>query len=270
MILQRGAVILPFFVLWILISLIKCFFDCWNIFFNFINQIIERNMRRYFIAIFIVLFSLSVYPQDNDTISTFKSNAVEELPQFPGGENAMYQYISENVNYPELAVESAMQGTVHVEFIIEKNGSISNIEILRGVVTILDEEAKRVIKEMPNWKPGKLDGKPVRVQYTIPIKFSLSSTNNSAYLYFEKGEKKFLNADYKGAIEEFNKSLEIEDHFYTYRYRAKAKAAIKDYKGAIEDAKASFNDENISKEVIKEIKKELKLYEKEYNSQLKK
>ncbi len=229
-----------------------------------------NNMRAYLLIIISFLISFSIYAQDNDVNSTFKTNAVEVLPQYPGGENAMYKYISENVNYPKLAVEEAIQGTVYVGFIIEKDGSISNIETLRGVTGLLDDEAKRVIEEMPNWTPAKLKGEAVRVQYAIPIKFSLSSSNNSAYSYFEIGEKKFLDADYKGAIEEFNKSLEIEDHFYTYRYRARAKALIDDYKGAIDDVNASLKDENLTKEISKELKKELKIYEKEYTDQIKK
>ena len=101
-------------------------------------------------------------------------DVVENMPEFPGGMTAMMQFLAENVCYPEAAEKSGTQGRVIATFIVEKDGSITNIKIVKSVSEELDAEAKRVIEAMPNWKPGKQSGEPVRVKYTIPITFRLS------------------------------------------------------------------------------------------------
>ena len=98
---------------------------------------------------------------------------VEEMPQYPGGEDALMDYVSKNVVYPSEAQEKGISGRVFVGFIVEKDGSVSNVKVLRGIGGGCDEEAVRVIKGMPKWKPGKQDGKPVRVSYMMPIIFKL-------------------------------------------------------------------------------------------------
>lgn len=98
---------------------------------------------------------------------------VEEYPEFLGGEKALYEYIKNNVNYSELAIKTNIEGTVYVEFVVEKDGSISDVKVLRGIGGGCDEEAVRVVKSMPKWKPGKQRGQPVRVYYTLPIDFKL-------------------------------------------------------------------------------------------------
>jgi len=98
---------------------------------------------------------------------------VEESPSFPGGDVARIKFLQENIEYPTMARESGIQGTVYVTFVVEPNGSVSNVQILRGIGGGCDEEAIRVIKAMPNWNPGKQRGKPVRVQFNMPIKFTL-------------------------------------------------------------------------------------------------
>lgn len=97
----------------------------------------------------------------------------EVMPQFNEGEEEMYKFISTNLNYPILAKENGIEGKVIVRFVVEKNGSLSNIEILKKVGWGCDEEAMKLIKKMPNWIPGKMNGKPVRTYYTLPIVFSL-------------------------------------------------------------------------------------------------
>jgi TonB family protein len=101
------------------------------------------------------------------------------MPEFPGGMTAMMQFLAENVCYPEAAEKAGTQGRVIATFIVEKDGSITNIKIVKSVSKELDAEAKRVIEAMPNWKPGKQSGEPVRVKYTIPITFRLSSPSPS-------------------------------------------------------------------------------------------
>lgn len=98
---------------------------------------------------------------------------LEEDPEFPGGMEALYQYIAANVKYPESAKEKKITGRVFISFVIEKNGTISNITVLRSPDEILSSEAIRVVKAMPKWKPGRVKGKPVRAKFTLPINFKL-------------------------------------------------------------------------------------------------
>jgi TonB family protein len=98
---------------------------------------------------------------------------VERQPEFPGGDKAMFKYIKDNIDYPSNAEEEGITGTVLVSFVVSKTGKISNTRILRGVGKACDEEAKRVINEMPLWLPGKQNGRYVPVLFQIPIKFNL-------------------------------------------------------------------------------------------------
>lgn len=98
---------------------------------------------------------------------------VEESPGFPGGDVKRIQFLQDNIRYPQMARESGIQGTVYVTFVVEKDGSVTDVRILRGIGGGCDEEAIRVIRAMPKWNPGKQRGKPVRVQFNMPIKFTL-------------------------------------------------------------------------------------------------
>ncbi|MBO4738970.1 MAG: energy transducer TonB [Bacteroidales bacterium] len=99
---------------------------------------------------------------------------VEEESSFPGGEEALYKYLRDNLTYPSRAREAGIEGTVRLTFVVEKNGSISNVRVKRSVATALDEEAVRVVKAMPKWNPGKQRGKAVRSQFELPIIFKLN------------------------------------------------------------------------------------------------
>ena len=98
---------------------------------------------------------------------------VEEMPSYPGGDVKLYEYLGKNIKYPQIARESGIQGRVFVNFVVEPDGSVSNVKVMRGIGGGCDEEAMRVIKSMPKWKPGKQRGKAVRVTYTIPVVFKL-------------------------------------------------------------------------------------------------
>jgi protein TonB len=99
---------------------------------------------------------------------------VESMPEFPGGQQALFRFLSENVKYPVIAQENGIQGRVICQFVVNKDGSIVDVEVARsGGDPSLDKEAVRVIKSMPKWKPGKQRGKPVRVKYTVPVNFKL-------------------------------------------------------------------------------------------------
>ena len=98
---------------------------------------------------------------------------VEVMPEFPGGAAKMMEYIQKNMKYPMMARESDIQGRVFVNFVVEPDGSISNVAVIRGIGGGCDEEAVRVVKSMPNWKPGKQRGSAVRCAFTVPIIFKL-------------------------------------------------------------------------------------------------
>ncbi|MCR5659726.1 MAG: M56 family metallopeptidase [Bacteroidales bacterium] len=98
---------------------------------------------------------------------------VEEMPQFPGGEKAMLDFVAKNVVYPEEARDKEISGRVFVSFIIEKDGSVNEVKVMKGIGGGCDEEAVRVVKAMPKWKPGKMKGEPVRVSYMMPFTFKL-------------------------------------------------------------------------------------------------
>ena len=98
---------------------------------------------------------------------------VEEMPTFPGGEAKLMEYIGQNIQYPQSAIETGVQGRVFVGFVVETDGSISNVKTLRGVGGGCDEEAERVVKSMPKWKPGRHHDENVRVSYMIPVNFKL-------------------------------------------------------------------------------------------------
>ncbi len=99
---------------------------------------------------------------------------VETMPEFPGGQQALFKYLSENVKYPAIAQENGIQGRVICQFVVNKDGGIVDVEVVRsGGDASLDKEAVRVIKSMPKWKPGKQRGKAVRVKYTVPVNFRL-------------------------------------------------------------------------------------------------
>ena len=99
---------------------------------------------------------------------------VEKMPEFPGGIDAMQEFLAKNIEFPTAATEIGIQGTVYLYFVVEKDGSITHIKTLRGIGGGCDEEAERVISKMPKWNPGNQRGKPVRVSFNIPVIFKLS------------------------------------------------------------------------------------------------
>jgi len=99
---------------------------------------------------------------------------VEEMPEPIGGLDAMYAFLQSNLKYPEVARNNGISGQVFIEFVVEKDGTIGNVKVLVGVYPELDQEAVRVVKLLPKWKPGKQMGKPVRCFYNIPIRFTIN------------------------------------------------------------------------------------------------
>ncbi|MEI7830375.1 MAG: TonB family protein [Prolixibacteraceae bacterium] len=116
-----------------------------------------------------------VTPQDGVNVFTI----VEEMPEFPGGENALRDFIGSKVKYPDFAVKENIQGMVFVTFVVKSDGTVGNAKVIRGVHPIIDEEALRVINLLPTWKPGKQRGQAVNVSYTIPVQFALEGDKNA-------------------------------------------------------------------------------------------
>jgi protein TonB len=98
-------------------------------------------------------------------------SVVEEMPQFPGGRPALEKYLRENLRYPEEARQAGLKGTVYIGFVVCRDGSTCDPQVLRGIGYDCDQEALRLIREMPRWLPGKQRGQPVAVRYSLPVRF---------------------------------------------------------------------------------------------------
>ena len=130
----------------------------------------------------VVLFSIDIEETDTDEDEIVEIEeddeeffmVVENMPEFPGGDLGLMKFIQKNVRYPAIAKEYNITGKVYVSFIVDKQGSVTNVKIVRGVDKNLDAEALRVVSLLPKYKPGKQRGKAVRVMFTIPINFTLN------------------------------------------------------------------------------------------------
>jgi protein TonB len=100
-------------------------------------------------------------------------DVVEQMPSFPGGPAALLQYLNNNIRYPKVAEANGIQGRVTVQFVVEKDGSISGVRTMKSAEPSLDHEAERIVRSMPKWNPGKSNGSPVRVKYFVPVVFRL-------------------------------------------------------------------------------------------------
>ena len=135
-------------------------------------------MKKLILLVVVALFcSTSVMAQtevEDDAIFVVAENA----PEFPGGSDSLYAYIARNIKYPEAAKKEKIEGRVFVTFVIEKDGQVSSAKILRDIGGGCGEEAIRVVKNMPKWKPGTQRGKPVRFQFNLPVSFMLGKDAN--------------------------------------------------------------------------------------------
>ncbi len=131
-------------------------------------------MKKLILMSLMAVFCLSTVNAQKTVVSKKNQkvfDVVEQMPEFPGGMEALFKYMAENMKYPEDAKKQQVEGRVLVQFIVETDGSVSNTEVLMRVFPSLDAEAVRVISGMPKWIPGKQNGKVVRVKYTIPVSF---------------------------------------------------------------------------------------------------
>ncbi len=111
--------------------------------------------------------------EEEEVVEAEIFTVVESMPEFPGGQTKMMEYIAKNIKYPAMARESGIQGRVFVNFVVEPDGSVSNVKVLRGIGGGCDEEAVRVVEAMPKWTPGRQRGKAVRVSFNLPVRFTL-------------------------------------------------------------------------------------------------
>ena len=163
--------------------------------------------------LFVQLFDLATSYEDT------VYQIVEQMPQYTGGEEAMMKYVAENIKYPQAAKDKNISGRVFVSFVIEKDGSVSNVKVVRGIGGGCDEEAARVIKEMPKWKPGMQKGKPVRVNYMMPIFFKLDDGQPAKSVKKEKANNPDMTPDKNGVyqiVEEMPKFPGGEDALMDY------------------------------------------------------
>jgi TonB family protein len=134
------------------------------------------------ISLFAISISFNTLAQtetlESDTINTQQDDEVftivEDLPEYIGGNQKMHEFIGNNLNYPADAKQNFIQGIVYISFVVEKDGTVSNVKVARGIGHGCDEEAIRVVSSMPAWKPGKQKGKPVRVKFNLPIRYKLN------------------------------------------------------------------------------------------------
>ena len=117
--------------------------------------------------------TLKVITQDEVDPDNPTFTIVEEMPSFPGGEQELFKYLGKNIKYPKKAKKKGVEGVVYANFVVDTTGEITNVKILRGIGGGCDKETIRVIKKMPNWKPGKQRGENVRVSYNLPIRYTL-------------------------------------------------------------------------------------------------
>lgn len=132
-------------------------------------------MKKIF-SIAFLMFSVFCFGQDTKgTIKVKKVEVDTTMAEFPGGIQAMGNFVQSNLTYPDSAIQNGLSGTCYISFVVNEDGTMSNLRVVRGVkdCPICDQEAIRVIKMMPNFKPGMKDGVPVKVTYNIPINFRL-------------------------------------------------------------------------------------------------
>ena len=130
-------------------------------------------MKKIFLFVAIIVFCGTSAIAQNVVVDDEIFTVVENHPEFPGGNDSLYAYIARNIRYPEEAKKEKIEGRVFVTFIVEKNGQVSNARVVRDIGGGCGEEALRVVKNMPKWKPGTHADKPVRVQFNLPLQFNL-------------------------------------------------------------------------------------------------
>ncbi len=214
--------------------------------------------------ILMIIISTNGYNQDLTTFNTdtlskngIVFHIVEQMPQFPGGDAARLKYISQNVRYPLEALERGIQGRVFTSFVVNVDGNIIDVKLLRGIGGGCDQEALRVIKNMPKWNPGIQRGKNVKVQFNMPMLFKLDGEIGSIAdidAQYSKGNTLMETGNYEKAKDMFSKSIDKKKEMYKEAYlkRGFCKYHLGNPTGAIEDInkamelKSMFNRDELA------------------------
>ena len=133
-------------------------------------------MKKLLLMSLMTLFGLTMVSAQKTVVAQKNQqvfDVVEQMPEYPGGPSALIEYLSQNVKYPEDAKQQKIEGRVLATFVVETDGSVSNVEVVKPAFPSLDAEAVRLLLAMPKWTPGKQNGKVVRVKFTVPISFNL-------------------------------------------------------------------------------------------------
>lgn len=133
-------------------------------------------MKKFIIMALMAVFGLTTVSAQKTVVAQKNQKVfdiVEQMPEYPGGQAALFEYLSKNIKYPADAEKKKVEGKVFVTFVVDTDGKITDVSLMRKVFPSLDAEAVRVISAMPNWIPGKQKGQVVRVKYTVPIMFRL-------------------------------------------------------------------------------------------------
>ena len=138
-----------------------------------LNGLCWRLLTAMSVLAILFMVNTNATAQNKKTANDKVLEKAEVMPEFPGGDQAMMDFVAKNVQYPQEARDKEISGRVLVGFIVEKDGSIADVKVVKGIGGGCDEEAVRVVKAMPKWKPGKDKGKPVRVSYMMPFTFKL-------------------------------------------------------------------------------------------------
>lgn len=136
-------------------------------------------MRHLLLLVLMLLSSVTMTAQNDEQVA-LQDSILETMPSYPGGQVALFQFLSKTIKYPVSAEEKKIQGRVIVGFYVEADGTITDVEVKKSVDPSLDEEAVRVVKSMPKWIPGKKDGVPVKIEYTLPVTFRLAGGTEEA------------------------------------------------------------------------------------------
>lgn len=196
----------------------------------------------------LLLIPLVGFSQKDTTVINDKVfSVVEEMPQFPQGEQGMFNYIGKTLKYPQEAIDSNIRGIVYISFIVCKDSLIRDIQVIRSVHPLLDKEAVRVISEMPKWNPGKQRKKAVDVLFNLPIHFFLrdkrldDNPTPRAFIephlfHYKEANLKYKSKEYRNAIKDYTTAiLHNSSYFEAYYERANCKYRIGEYEGALDD-----------------------------------
>lgn len=151
--------------------------------------------------------------EDNDGQDVLDEVMLDQQPQFPGGIDGLMNFLMQNVTYPAECAEAEIQGKVMVKFVVQKDGSIGDVEITKSVHPVLDAEAIRVVKSMPNWTPGTLNGQPVNVWFSLPVNFKLQGDSPTSPMLSERDQ-----ADYDNFMRLGDEALAAGNTNHAYQY----------------------------------------------------